>query len=141
KYTYLARLPANEIFRVDFAERTLRLPRLPAAWDGLTILHLSDLHLCGTPDRPFFEHVMDVCRDWEPDLIALTGDIVDSKRHHRWIVPLLGRLRWRIAAFAILGNHDYWRDPPLVRRRLRRIGMRVLANTWEQVEVRGRPLV
>jgi hypothetical protein len=141
KYTYLARLPANEIFRVDFAERTLRLPRLPAAWDGLTILHLSDLHLCGTPDRPFFEHVMDVCRDWEPDLVALTGDIVDSKRHHRWIMPLLGRLRWRIAAFAILGNHDCWLDPVLVRRRLRRVGMRVLANAWEQIDLRGEPLV
>ena len=37
--------------RSSTLERTLRLPRLPAAWDGLTILHLSDLHLCGTPDR------------------------------------------------------------------------------------------
>lgn len=141
KRRLLARLPGNEIFRVDFAVRTLHLPRLPAAWDGLTILHLSDLHLHGSPDRAFFAHVMDLCRDWQPDLVAVTGDLVDSNRHHRWIVPLLGRLRWNIAAFAILGNHDSWRDPALIRRRLRRVGMRVLGNGWERIEVRGEPMV
>ena len=51
KDSLMARLPGNEIFQVDLSEKTLSLPRLPAAWDGLTILHLSDLHLHGTPDR------------------------------------------------------------------------------------------
>src|SRR5262249_43864696 len=37
KHRALTRLPGNEVFRVDFAERTLSLPRLPDAWDGLTI--------------------------------------------------------------------------------------------------------
>src|SRR5262249_14798616 len=64
RYRRLACLPGNQVFQVDFAERTLRLPRLPAAWDGLTVLHLSDLHLCGTPDREFYYHVMDRCRAW-----------------------------------------------------------------------------
>jgi predicted MPP superfamily phosphohydrolase len=141
KHRHLARLPGNQVFQVEFSECTFALPRLPAAWDGLSILHLTDLHFCGTPDREFYAEVLNRCRDWEPDLVAVTGDIVDSDDHHRWIVPLLGRLRWRVAAFAILGNHDFWRDPALVRRRLRRIGMRVLANTWEQLDVRGEPLV
>jgi predicted MPP superfamily phosphohydrolase len=141
KHHLLALLPGNEVFRVDFAVRTLRLPQLPAAWDGLTILHLSDLHMCGTPDRDFYRRVMERCNAWNPDLIAMTGDVVDGKRLHRWIVPVLGRLRCRVAAFAILGNHDSWLDAPLIRRRLRRIGMHVLGNGWEQIDVRGRPLV
>jgi uncharacterized protein len=141
KYRRLACLPGNQVFQVDFAERTLRIPRLPAAWDGLTVLHLSDLHLCGTPDRAFYRYVMDRCRDWDPELVAVTGDVVDSNKHHRWVIPVLGRLRWRVAAFAILGNHDSWRDASLIRRRLRRVGMRVLGNGWERLEVRGEPLV
>ncbi len=141
KHRRLACLPGNQVFQVDFAERTLRVPRLPAAWDGLTILHLSDLHLCGTPDRAFYRFVMDRCRAWQPDLVALTGDVVDSDIHHRWVIPVLGRLTWRVAAFAILGNHDSWRDVPVIRRRLRRVGMRVLGNGWEKLEVRGEPLV
>lgn len=134
-------LPGNELYQIELIERTLRLPRLPPAWDGLTIVQVTDLHMHGCPDRDYFRFVMDRCAEWEPDLVAVTGDIVDSKRHHRWVVPVLGRLRWKVAAFAILGNHDAWHEPGLTRRRLRRIGMRVLGNTWEQIQVRGQPLV
>jgi predicted MPP superfamily phosphohydrolase len=136
----LARLPWNQIFQVDFVERTFHLPRLPAAWEGLSILHLSDLHLHGSPDRPFFEAVLERCRAWDCDLLALTGDIVDSKWHHRWVLPILGRLRCRYGAFAILGNHDSYHDATLCRRRLCRLGMEVLDNRWVRREVRGEPL-
>ncbi len=141
KYRWLAHLPFNEVFHVDVTERTFALPRLPAAWDGLTILHISDLHFCGTPDRVWYQHIMELCREQEPDIVAVTGDIVDSHRHHRWVLPVLGRLRWKIAAFAILGNHDSWHEPNLVRRRLRRAGMRVLGNSWEELAVHGQRLV
>ncbi len=137
----LARLPGNEVFQVEMVERTLVLPRLPATWYGLTILHLSDLHFLGTPERDYFQFVMDRCAEWQPDLVALTGDITDTNRHIRWIMPVLGRLRWRIAAFAILGNHDHWLETPYIRRRLRRLGMIVPNNTWHQIDVRGEPLV
>jgi predicted MPP superfamily phosphohydrolase len=136
-FPFLTRLPGNEVFQLEMVERTIRLPRLPLAWDGLTVLHVSDLHLHGTPDRTWYRWVMDQCAAWEPDLVAVTGDIADSYWHQRWVVPVLGRLRWRLAAFAILGNHDHWYDAPYIRRRLRRLGMRVLANTWEPFEVRG----
>jgi predicted MPP superfamily phosphohydrolase len=142
KLGWLARLPGNECLRVELREVQLRLPRLPAAWDGLTILHLTDLHLCGTPDRAYYREVIDLClATGRPDLIAITGDVVDSFYHHKWIVPLVGRLKYNVAAYAILGNHDSYHDPVLVRRRLRRVGVRVIGNGWEQIDVRGEPLV
>jgi predicted MPP superfamily phosphohydrolase len=137
---FLTRLPGNEAFQLEMTERTVRLQRLPPAWDGLTILHISDLHLHGTPDRHWYRWVIDRCAAWEPDLVAITGDIADSFWHQRWVVPVLGRLRWRLAGLAILGNHDYWYDPAFIRRRLRRLGIHVLENTWELLEVRGQPL-
>ena len=73
------------------------LPQLPDAWDGLTILHLTDLHLCGTPDRAVLSLRDGTLHEARvPDLVALTGDVVDSEWHHRWIVPVLGRLRWKL---------------------------------------------
>lgn len=142
KKGYLARLPGNQVFQVDFSERTYVLPHLPPEWDGLSILHLSDLHLCGTPDKSFFRNALERCKEFgELDLVAVTGDIVDSKRHHRWIVPLLGRLRARHGGFAILGNHDYWLDAVVIRRRLTRAGYHVLGNGWKQIEIRGQPMI
>jgi predicted MPP superfamily phosphohydrolase len=150
-------LPLNQCFQVEFTEKTLVLPQIPDAWDGLTILHLTDLHLCGTPDRAFFHYVMErSMKAGTPDLLLLTGDVVDSEWHHRWIVPVLGKLRWNIGAYAILGNHDSWRDVTLIRRRLRRVGMTVLGGSsltpnpspsgrggigWQQIDVRGQPMV
>jgi predicted MPP superfamily phosphohydrolase len=141
RHRALARLPGNQVFQVDFTVRTLRLPRLPSAWDGLSILHLSDLHLCGTPDKIFYQRVMDLCQEWQPDLVAFTGDTVDTGNHYRWILPVLGKLRWRVAGLAILGNHDSWHEPAVLRRRLRRCGYHVLDNCWKQLDVRGEPLI
>ncbi len=142
QHHWMAHLPGNELFRVECVEADVHLPRLPAAWDGLKLLHLTDLHFHGTPDREWFAAVIERCNAWQPDLVALTGDIADSPRHHRWIIPLLGRLRWKHAAFAILGNHDYYlEEPEIIRRRLRRVGFTVLSNRWEAATLLGEPLV
>jgi uncharacterized protein len=138
----LAALPRNQVFQVEFRELTLRLPRLPPEWDGLTILHVSDTHLCGTPGRRFYQHVFDRALQWGiPDILAVTGDVVDSHRHHRWIIPLIGRLKWSIAGLAILGNHDLYHEPDLVRRRLKRLDFHLLGNGWESIDVRGGPMI
>jgi predicted MPP superfamily phosphohydrolase len=134
-------LPGNEVFSVELVERTLCLPRVPAAWDGLSIVHFSDLHLCGAPDRHYHRMVMQLVSEWQPDIVALTGDIADSLHHQGWIIPVLGWLRWRTAAFAILGNHDYWYEPRIIRRQLGKLGFTYLGNGWRQIEVRGEPLV
>jgi uncharacterized protein len=135
-------LPFNQCFQVEFTEKTLLLPQITDAWDGLSILHLTDLHLRGTPDRAFFHYVMERCmKAGIPDLLLLTGDVVDSEWHHRWVVPVLGKLRWNVGAFAVLGNHDSWQDVTLIRRRLRRVGMTVLGNSWRRLDVRGQPML
>jgi predicted MPP superfamily phosphohydrolase len=139
-HAFLAHLPGNEIFQVEYVERELYPARLPAAWDGLTILHLSDLHLHGTPDQDYFAALLDRCAAWNPDIVAITGDIVDSDTHHTWIEPLLGRLRWRLAAVAILGNHDHRHDTEMIRSELRKLGMVVLENNCVELEVRGERL-
>src|ERR1700758_2201171 len=64
KHRWEALLPFNQCFQVDFSERTLQLPNLPAAFDGLKILHLSDLHFCGVPDRSFYLRVVDQIQRW-----------------------------------------------------------------------------
>ncbi len=141
KHRRLALLPGNQVFQVEFSEKHLQIPNLPKAWEGLTILHLTDLHFRGVPHKIFFQQIMDRCYQWNPDILALTGDIIDSKIHHRWVIPILGRLRWQIAAFAILGNHEWYYDPELVRRRLRRLNMQLLENTWKEMEIRGEPMI
>lgn len=138
KHPRAARLPGNHTFRVDYTEMTLAVPGLPAAWDGLTVLLLSDVHFHGTPSRAWFDRVFDrIAGGPTPDLVVLAGDYVDTPRHHDWIGPLLGRLKWHEAGVAVLGNHDAEQNPDVVRGALAAAGYRVVSNRWDEITVRG----
>ncbi len=142
QHRHLTRLPFNGVFRVDVTEVSLKLRRLPPALDGLSVLVLSDLHLHGTPSRVWFDAVFDeLAKLPAPDVIALVGDFLDSDTHHEWLAPLLGKLRWTELGVAILGNHDRHHDPDRLRQELTDLGYTVVSNRWQQVTVRGEPVV
>lgn len=134
----VTRLPGNCVFKFDLTDLTLALPKLPPAWDGLTILLVSDLHFHGTPARAYFERIIDeLAAVPVPDLVCLAGDFVDTDTHREWIQPLLGRLHATGAKLAVLGNHDKYHDPARLRADLAAAGYTVLGNTWRELTVRG----
>jgi uncharacterized protein len=138
KWKWAAHLPLNGCFNVEFTELTLAVPGLPAAWDGLTILLVSDVHLYGSPGRPFFEAVFDrLAAGPTPDLAVLAGDYVDTDKHYDWIAPLAGKLTATSGKFAVLGNHDMAHGPDRIRAELAKGGFDVLGNGWREVTVRG----
>jgi predicted MPP superfamily phosphohydrolase len=137
-WKWAAHLPCNGVFQVDFTRLTLAVPGLPPAWDGLSILFLSDLHFYGSPGRPFFEAVVDrLAAGPTPDLVILGGDYLDTEHHHGWIAPILGRLNATEGKYAVLGNHDKSHDPDRVRQELATGGYAVLGNGWREATVRG----
>jgi predicted MPP superfamily phosphohydrolase len=142
RYRFLARLPGNETFQLEVSDKEYRIPRLPAEWDGLSILHLSDLHFIGTPDRPYFDEVIDIARSLPTDLVVLTGDLLDRQDLVAWLPTTLGRLSAPLGCWYVLGNHDwYLPDVEAVRRELARLGWRGLGGYCETVTHRGRNLV
>lgn len=142
KMRWAPRLPLNCVFNVDFTELTLALPHLPPAWDGLTILLLSDFHFHGTPSNLFFERVLAEIDTRPPaDVVALAGDYLDTNKHHPWVGELLGRLKWAECGLAILGNHDAPYNPYRTREELAKLGYRVLSDRWDEVTIRGVPCV
>lgn len=136
-YAWLLRIPGNESFRLCKAEWDVTIPRLPAGLDGLSILHLSDLHLAPSFDRRFFEAVIDEAAAMPSDLVVFTGDLVDDDEAAGWVVPLLSRLHGRLGNYAILGNHDVEHDPDLLRSRLVEAGFTDLEGRWATVDAGG----
>ena len=62
---------------------------LPQRLDGLSIIHLSDLHLAPCFQRSYFEAVFEAVAGWEADLVLFTGDLIDHDSTLGWIVPLM----------------------------------------------------
>ena len=137
----LARLPGNDVFRVEFIEKEFHLPSLPPAWDGLTILQLTDWHLFGSPDRPFYEEVAREIEQLTPDLICFTGDLMDNMKCLDWLPGLFGGLKAPLGKFFILGNHDWLLNPPKIRRMMQDLGWRDIASHSAVIQHQGLPLL
>jgi len=96
---------------VGFEWNSVRLPitGLPDALVGFRILHLSDLH-CQPHWQTAYDDLFDRLKISEPDLILITGDIVDDIWHPWLCLPtarrFLSQLRAPAGIFGIFGNHD-----------------------------------
>lgn len=134
----LARLPGNEILRVAIQRKKLRLPSLPPELDGLTIAHLSDLHMTGQLGHEFYDLVVDETNALQADLLVITGDILEKTGCLPWINQTLGRLQARHGKYFILGNHERrLRDPAVLRRTLIDAGLTDLGSRCERLTIHG----
>ena len=138
---WLARLPLNEILQLDVTRWVLDVPRLAPALDGLSIVHLSDLHLTGRVGKAYFREVVRTSNELRPDLVCITGDIVERSSCFDWIADTLGRLTARHGVYFILGNHDRRVDAGRLRRALEQNGLIDLGNRRLQIEIDGTPVM
>jgi predicted MPP superfamily phosphohydrolase len=113
----------------EVSEVEIHLAKLPRALDGFTIVQLSDLHTGLTIDRAFVDRVVDRANALSPDLIALTGDLVDGPvpELEDDIAPL-ARLRARHGVFAVTGNHEYYAGADPWIEHITSLGARYLRN-------------
>jgi predicted MPP superfamily phosphohydrolase len=102
----LGRLPGNQVVDLQVRVKQLAIPNLPPKLVGLRIAHLSDLHMSGRIAKSYFEQVAACVNESDPDLIAITGDIVERNACIDWIPDTLARLRAPGGVHYVLGNHD-----------------------------------
>ena len=108
---------------------SIRLDRLPAALHGFSIVQLTDIHVGPTIGRRFVEDVVARTNALEPDLVAITGDLVDGHvRDLAESIAPLAQLRARHGVFFVTGNHEYFSGADAWVNELTRIGIRVLQN-------------
>jgi uncharacterized protein len=88
---------------------TIPLARLPGAFDGFTIVQLSDLHYGPYVTAEHISHAITTANALQPDLIVLTGDLVNMSWHYiEPCMEIISKLNAPSGVYAVLGNHDYW---------------------------------
>jgi uncharacterized protein len=110
--------------------------------DGLRIVQISDLHVGPTMRLAYVQRVVDMTKALAPDLIALTGDIVDGPvaRLAPHVAPLEA-LASGDRAFFVLGNHDYYSGAAAWTAHFEGMRFRVLRNTHVTLERGGARLL
>jgi predicted MPP superfamily phosphohydrolase len=114
---------------VSVRDVKVRLPRLPRGQHGTRIVQITDVHIGPTIGRAFIEEIVRRTNALEPDVVAITGDLVDgSVAELRDAVAPLAGLRARHGVFFVTGNHEYFSGAVEWMSELPRLGIRVLRN-------------
>lgn len=113
---------------------------LPAGFEGCRIVHLSDLH--GHEYGEGSEALLALIREQEPELIVLTGDLIDQESQLA-MVPALARGLAAIApTYYVTGNHE-WAvgNVSALKNLLTQCGVTVLSNEYALLERKGAQVV
>lgn len=114
------------------------IPALPREFNGTHIAQISDLHIGPHIPRRTTLRIARTIQALEPDLIAVTGDLVDDRPEDVAIVAdRLSALRAPLGVFVIAGNHDVYAGWSDVERELDRLGVGTLLVNESHVLSRG----
>ena len=136
----LARIPGNQVLDLHVHEKRLSIPRMPVGRE-LRIVHITDLHMSGRVAKEYFCEMAAAVNALEPDLIMLTGDVVEREQCMSWLPDTLGQLRARAGVYYVLGNHDLRVDHRRLLRELDALGLIHVGGTWREAVVRDTTLV
>jgi len=118
---------ARRVARV--VEVQVPVDRLPESLHGFTIAQISDVHVGPTIKREFVERIVDRVNGLHPDLVAITGDLVDGSVGQ--LAPHtapLARLKSRHGTYVVTGNHEYYSGADAWIGELERLGAHMLLN-------------
>ncbi|GGJ92772.1 ser/threonine protein phosphatase [Pseudomonas matsuisoli] len=118
------------------------LKGLPEAFEGFTIVQISDIHVGPTIKRRYIERIVERVNSLQPDYVAVTGDLVDGSvaQLSQHIGPL-ANLNGAHGVGVVTGNHEYYSGAPAWVAELRRMGLTVLMNEHRIIEREGAALV
>jgi len=119
---------------IQVRENEITLPNLPRAFDGFTLLQLTDLHV--DMNREFVPVLIKAVRSLDYDLCVLTGDY-RARTFGPFAATLAGleqlRSQLKNTVYAVLGNHDTIRMAP----GMEAMGYRLLLNEWVKLQRDG----
>jgi len=131
---------------IDAETYTVQSAELPAAFDGLRIVQVSDLH-----GKEFGENsarLLNAVAELRPDLIAITGDLIDRESQMEMLPALTKGLAAIAPTYYVTGNHEWsveWSGSEDAVRRLKELlsdcGVVVLSNEYVLLERGGSSVV
>ena len=119
---------------VQIKELEVKLRGLPRELAGFRLVQISDVHVGPLLRKDWVAEVVERIRALSPDLVAITGDLVDGRvRELRDHVAPLAKIDARRGVYFVTGNHEYYSGVEEWYAHLPSLGVRPLRN--ERVEV------
>jgi uncharacterized protein len=107
------------------------MPHLSKQAEGMRIVQISDVHMGLVVRGARLEKIVTMVNDLHPDLIVITGDLVDAQAlHMEDMVHPLKRLTAKYGTYAITGNHEFFAGVEQAQAFIESAGVIMLRNRW-----------
>ena len=133
-------LLADSKYNLKITEQSLYFDKLPAAFDGLRIVQLSDLH--GSQFGKDNAKLAWAVKELEPDIIVMTGDMADNKDNIDVFEGLLQKISGIAPCYYVSGNHE-WGGlcMPQIQELLEKYSVTYLSNEYMPIYVNGEKII
>lgn len=129
--------------KYNYELKRVKLPfnNLPAAFKGLKIIHISDIHSGSLRDKKAVNKGVDMILKENPDLVLFTGDIVNDRAEEmHGFTDVFSRVNAKLGVYSTLGNHDYgdyfaWPDRDDSHREAERVAGRRLFTPLQKANI------
>lgn len=92
-------------------EHSIYHDKLPDDYDGLKIVHFTDLHYKRAISKEKIEKIVEEINLINPDIVVFTGDLIDSdtklnKNDYNVLINNFNKIKAKYGKYAVMGNHD-----------------------------------
>ena len=100
-----------EPYNLTIKEYKIENEYLPKSFDGVKIVHFSDIHLGSTVDIKYLDKIVNLINKQNPDIVVFTGDMLDKRRtlndsEIESVKKSLSKIKSNLGNYAVSGNHD-----------------------------------
>ncbi|WP_345991862.1 metallophosphoesterase [Sulfurimonas sp. HSL-1716] len=132
-------LSARAMYEARFVEVEKVSVKIKGLARPYKIAQISDLHIGGLIGREFIKEVVQKVNALTPDLIVITGDLVDVKAlYAKDTTDEFKELRSKYGTYYIVGNHEYFHGIKEIIKAVKALGIRVLENENVYIGEEGR---
>ena len=122
----------------DTKEYTINDKYIPTSFDGLKIVHFSDLHYNRAITLAKVKDVINEINLLNPDIVVFTGDLIDkdatiTNTDYTTLTATLAKINAKYGKYAILGNHDYYKDSEKIINVYTDSGFKYLDNAYDLI--------
>lgn len=115
--------------------KKIKIDGLPSAFSGFRIVQISDIHIGSLINEAYLKPTLEMILSLKPDIIVVTGDILDNSRLYLSTVGWYFRKLNEIApVYAILGNHDHIDSPLFLIKTLQQTNSNILVNQYSEIK-------
>lgn len=106
------------------------------SFDGLKIIHFSDLHYLRLTNKNTLKKVVEEINLINPDIVFFTGDLVDkdfnlNETQEKELIELLSNINSKYGKYSVIGNHDYVKDEEQLQIIFKNSNFTIMQNTYD----------